>query len=90
MRDLESQRKNSEPKRQIPQRLWFWWIASAVLLVWSLFNLWTGPPSEVADIPYSTFLEQVHADNVSKVHVAGDTIAGTLVKPLSLPKTSSG
>jgi cell division protease FtsH len=86
MQDPEPQRKNSEPKRQIPQSLWFWWAASAALLVWSLFNLWTGPPAEVADIPYSTFLEQIHADNVSKVHVTGDTIAGTLVKPLLWPK----
>ena len=85
MQDPEPQRKNSEPKRQVPQSLWFWWAASAALLVWSLFNLWTGPPSEVADIPYSTFLEQIHADNVSKVHVTGDTLAGTLVKPLLWP-----
>jgi cell division protease FtsH len=82
----EPQRKNSEPKRQIPQSLWFWWAASAALLVWSLFNLWTGPPAEVANIPYSTFLEQVQADNVSKVHLAGDTITGTFVKPLLWPK----
>jgi len=86
MRDLQPQRKSTEPKRQFPQSLWFWWVTSAVLLIWSLFNLWTGPPSEVADIPYSTFLEQVQADNVSQVHVAGDTIAGTLVKPLLWPK----
>ena len=86
MRDPEPQRKKPEPKLQISQSLWFWWFASAALLVWSLFNLWTGPPSEVADIPYSTFLEQVRADNVSKVHLIADTITGTLAKPLLWPK----
>ncbi len=86
MRDPEPQRKKPEPKLQISQSLWFWWFASAALLVWSLFNLWTGPPSEVADIPYSTFLEQIRADNVSKVHLIADTITGTLAKPLLWPK----
>jgi cell division protease FtsH len=86
MQDREPQRKNPEPKRQVPQSLWFWWAASVALLVWSLFNLWTGPSSDVADIPYSTFLEQIQADNVSKVHLTGDTIKGTLAKPLLWPK----
>ena len=86
MQDPEPQRKKPESRLQFSQSLWFWWLASAALLVWSLFNLWTGPPSEAVDIPYSTFLEQIRADNVSKVHIAGDTIAGTLVRPLRWPK----
>ncbi|HVB80671.1 MAG TPA: ATP-dependent zinc metalloprotease FtsH [Candidatus Binataceae bacterium] len=86
MQDTEPQRKKPEPKPQISRSLWFWWFASSVLLVWSLFNLWTGPPSGVVDIPYSTFLEQVRADNVSKIHIAADAITGTFVKPLLWPK----
>ncbi len=49
-----------------------------LLLARSFFNLWSGSSSEVAVIPYSTFLEQVRADNVAKVHIVADTITGTL------------
>ena len=86
MKDLEPQSKKPRPKPQISQSLWFWWFASAALLIWSLFNLFAGPSSEVANIPYSTFREQVGADNVSKIHITADTITGTLTKPLLWPK----
>jgi hypothetical protein len=34
------------------------------------------------DIPYTVFLAQVRADNVSKVHIVKDAITGSFVKPL--------
>lgn len=77
--------KKPEPRVQLSRSLWFWWFVSAAL-VWSLFSLWPAPPSEVVDIPYSTFVEQVRAGNVSKVHITADMITGTLVKPLLWPK----
>jgi len=86
MQDSKPQGKKPQSRVQFSQSLWLWWLVSAALLVWSLFSLWPGPSSEVVDIPYSTFLEQVRADNVSKVHIAADTITGTLVKPLFWPK----
>jgi len=86
MQDPKPQGKKPQPRVQFPQSLWFWWLASTALLVWSLFSFWPGPSSEVVDIPYSTFLEQVRADNVSKVHIAADTISGPFVKPFLWPK----
>lgn len=40
---------------------------------------------EIANIPYSTFLQQVGSDNVTNVHITGDTITGTVAKPLVWP-----
>jgi cell division protease FtsH len=73
-------------KEQFRQSLWFWWLMSAVLLGWSLFTLWPGPPSSSVDLPYSTFLQQVQKDNVSQVHIVGDGISGSLIKPLLWPE----
>ena len=85
VQDPKSPGKQPQPRQQFTQSMWLWWLASAAVLVWSLLSLWPEPPSEVVDIPYSTFLEQVRSDDVSKVHIAGDTITGTLVKPLLWP-----
>jgi len=86
MQDPKPKGKKPRSAVQFPQSLWFWWLVSAALLVWSLFSMWQGPSSEVVDIPYSTFLEQLRADNVSKVHLAADVITGSLVKPLLWPR----
>jgi cell division protease FtsH len=86
MQNPKPQGKKPESGVQFSQSLWFWWLVSAALIGWSLFSLWPGLSSEVVDIPYSTFLEQVRADNVSKVHIAADTINGAVVKPFLWPK----
>jgi cell division protease FtsH len=72
-------------QRQLPpQNLLWWWIVLAGLLVWNVVSLWPRATPSV-DIPYSTFLAQVSANNVSKVHIVGDAITGTLVTPLLWP-----
>ena len=42
-------------------------------------------PANVAEIPYSTFLAQLRAANVSQVHIVGDSIGGVFVKPVLWP-----
>jgi ATP-dependent Zn protease len=56
--------------------------ACVALLISTFFNLWPAPSLQTADISYSAFLEQVRADNVSKVHITADSIYGSLIKPL--------
>jgi cell division protease FtsH len=67
------------------QSLWFWWLASAALLAWSFFGVRGETAPKVANIPYSTFLEQVRANDVTRVDIESDSITGTLLKPLLWP-----
>ena len=39
------------------------------------------------NVPYSAFLDQVQASNVAKVHIVGDTITGSFVKPITWPES---
>jgi cell division protease FtsH len=73
------------PEQQVPRGLWFWWFVLAALLVWNVLALWPRS-NPTAEIPYSTFLTQVRAGNISKVHIVGDAISGTFVKPLVWPE----
>jgi cell division protease FtsH len=75
-------------RQQFPQNLWLWWLIFAALLAWNLFAWWPQAHSQTADIPYSTFVVQVRADNVPTVHMAGDVITGQFVKPLLWPPAS--
>jgi hypothetical protein len=51
---------------------------------WYLVVLWPKGQTAV-DIPYTAFLAQVQSGNVAKVRIVGDTITGSLVKPVPLP-----
>jgi cell division protease FtsH len=66
----------------------FWWVLLLVLLIWNAGYLW--PPSKLeAPIPYSTFLGQVRAGNVSEVLITGPQITGTFAKPILWPESSA-
>jgi cell division protease FtsH len=67
-----------------PRRLLIWWLLLGTLLAWNFLLFWPRPHPEAA-IPYSTFLAQVRARNVSGVHVVGARIAGTFVEPVTWP-----
>jgi cell division protease FtsH len=79
------QEKKSGPRQQFPQSLLFWWLMIGGLMVWNLFSLWPRSHPDV-EIPYSTFLAEVRADDVANVHIAGDSINGGFVKPFLWPK----
>ena len=63
-----------------------WWIFLAVVLAWNVFSYWPKPSPE-ARIPYSTFLDQVRANNVSRLLIAGDRINGSFITAIKLPAT---
>lgn len=65
-----------------------WWLIASALLAWSVFSSWPASRSEIAEIPYSTFLSQVRAGNVTAVHIVADNIKGTFAKPLLWPETA--
>lgn len=59
------------------QRTFFWILIAALFGFWLISSqggLWGGPPQ----IDYSTFRQQIKADNVEKVTIRGEEIEGTL------------
>ncbi|MGH7917237.1 MAG: ATP-dependent zinc metalloprotease FtsH [Candidatus Binataceae bacterium] len=84
--------QRSKPGRQpqSPQRFGLWWMILILLLIWNLFVFWPHKPHhEFAHIPYSTFVAQVKANNVAKVHIVGASISGTFVTPLLWPQPTA-
>ena len=88
MAQQEAGPQNSMPGRRppIPRNVLFWWLLSLAVLIWYVAGLWPRSQPK-ARIPYSFFLTQTRADNVSRVHIAGDVIDGTFIKPLRWPQT---
>jgi cell division protease FtsH len=66
----------------------FWWVFLMGLLIWNANLLWPTSKPE-AHIPYSTFLKQVRASNVSEVLITGPQITGTFAKPILWPESSA-
>ena len=73
---------------QLPRTRWTWWLILLVLMVWNLVSFWPKPRPEV-NIPYTTFLAQVRADNVAGVRIIGDQISGSFVKSLQWPQADA-
>ncbi|HTY54763.1 MAG TPA: ATP-dependent zinc metalloprotease FtsH [Candidatus Binataceae bacterium] len=89
--DTAPKAKKPGPGQQFPQGLMFWWLLIGALLAWNLFSLWPRAHPEV-EIPYSTFLSEIRANNISKVHIVGDSITGFFIKAFlwPQPETSTG
>ena len=79
---MDNDAKTGTPQK--PRIAWFWWIILAGLLVWNLFALWPKSQAEV-NLPYTAFLDQVHAGNVQSVSINGATITGVFLKPVTWP-----
>jgi hypothetical protein len=64
--------------QKVPRLIWIGWLIVTGLLAWNILRLWpTARPG--VNIPYTTFLAQVRADNIARVRVAGDLITGSFV-----------
>ncbi len=57
----------------------------AVLLIWNFIIFFAPRAGTPAEIPYSVFVGQVRAGNVSAVRIIGDQINGAFVKPFAEP-----
>jgi cell division protease FtsH len=84
-KDRRPSKQGPQTTQQLTPNLWFWWLVFATLLAWNLFAWWPSR-SLTAAIPYSTFLSQIRADNVSEVRIVGDDIRGDFIKPLLWPE----
>ncbi len=86
--DPKGSDKKGQPTR--PRISPLWWIILAGLLLWNLVTfLFRGGPAP-AEIPYSTFIDQVRAGNISSVTITGNVITGNFVKPIVWPQPTPG
>jgi cell division protease FtsH len=78
--------KKPDGQQQIPQpRIsLFWWIVLIGLMIWNLITYFGTTPAQ-AEIPYSTFIDQIQAGNISMVTITGNQITGTFVKAVNWP-----
>src|SRR5262245_66606299 len=67
---------------------WIWVGTLVVLLLWNLVLFMdVGAPSAAA-VPYSEFISQTKAGNVSSVQLDGQSVSGTFVQPVVWPPAS--
>jgi cell division protease FtsH len=66
-----------------------WWLLMLGLLIWNLYSFWPSSKGEVS-IPYTAFLAQVRADNVTNAHISGQEITGTFAKAIEWPPPKPG
>ena len=71
---------------QPPRSFWFGWFIMLLLILWNVVTWWPRARPEVT-IPYTTFLEQVRADNVTLVRITGEDFTGVFAKPLLWPSS---
>ncbi len=78
------QPEDHKPDHPIPASAWVWWVLLLVLLLWNVVVFWPAMGQEPisAEIPYSTFVQQVQAGNVSQVEIQGDRIQGAFKEPI--------
>lgn len=83
---MESQRP-SAPKK--PRTGWIWLLVLLGLMIWNVFTFLPKSRPEVT-IPYTTFLQQVRADNVASVQIAGSQITGKFAHAILWPQPAAG
>ena len=66
----------------------FMWLILLGLLVWNLITLFPQARPEV-ELPYTAFIAQVKAGNVTDVEIRGARITGTLAAPILWPPAKS-
>jgi cell division protease FtsH len=69
-----------EKKKQMPG--WAW-AAIVLVLMAALFWMFWGRVTTGSAVPYSGFIEQVKAGNVSRVQISGSRISGIFIEPVS-------
>jgi len=81
-----------EPQKvpQKPNVNWFWWLVLIGLIVWNAWMFWPASSRPEASLPYSEFLAQVRASNVTSVQIAGDQITGKFERPIVWSQPTPG
>lgn len=75
---------SQQPENQMSRFSWLWWVALLALMIWNAVSLLPLGEPEV-DLPYSDFVAQIEADNVSTVTISGSDISGKFDEAVSWP-----
>src|ERR687889_664548 len=85
-------RRASGPETQStmpPRRSWLWF-ALILLANFLLFRfLFPGPEAPV-EVPYTSFKQEVRAENVEAIYSQGDTVEGRFEEPVTYPPKGRG
>jgi cell division protease FtsH len=68
------------------------WLSLAILvglLLWNAYLVFAPRSVPSVEVPYSTFLEQAHADNVAQVTLSGQAVTGTFRTAIQYPPANS-
>ena len=75
-----------EPAGPTPRRISpLSWIIFVLLMIWNLWFLLPTPTGEVS-LPYTAFVTQVNAGNVSTLRIVGDAITGSFKQAIAWPE----
>lgn len=83
--ESDSRSPQKPPQRLALLGILLQWVIFLALAVWALSSLWPQQTTSVA-LPYSAFVEQVQAGNVSAVTIAGSDITGQFAQPVAWPR----
>ncbi len=78
---------DQKPQTPRPRISPLWWIVLVGLMIWNIVTYFRAAPAQ-AQIPYSVFINQVQAGNISMVTITGNQITGQFVKPVMWPQTT--
>src|SRR5512135_2233881 len=73
-----------------PFTRWVWAIEMVLLLAWNLYTFLVPKTAPAASLSYSTFLEQIRADNVASVNLAGQNAEGVFKAAYTQTAATSG
>jgi len=83
---MESEKNDKQPRRKLwPFLIWLLILAFIIVFNRHMFMPESQPRAE---IPYSTFIEQLKSDNVKEVTIDGDKIDGSFKKSVSKPESA--
>lgn len=89
MQSLNQKQPDGQQQTPQPRIPCFGWILLTSLIIWNIITYFKATPPQ-ADIPYSTFIDQVKAGNISAVTITGNEITGQFIKSLIWPQVPSG
>lgn len=89
MQSQNQKQSDGQPQTPQPNISRFWWIVLVGLTIWNLVTYFKTAPARV-EIPYSTFIDQIQAGNISSVTITGNLITGNFVKSVIWPQVAPG
>ena len=89
MQSPNQKQPDGQPQAPQPYVSRFWWILLIGLTIWNVITYFKAAPPQ-ADIPYSTFIDQVKAGNISTVTITGNEIAGNFITSFPWPQATPG